>query len=581
MTVMNKKIVRIISGALALSLVVPFAGCKKGGTDSETTTSPEESSTAEQHVYDGLATNVTKSETVYVNLDAAGNRLSTVVSDKLHSDLSQVKLMDKSDLSDIVNVKGTELPIINGTDIEWNIDTNDLFYRGYSDKELPAQVGIKYYLDGSEISPEDLKGKTGTLKIEISMTNTLYEEKEVNGVMHKIYNPMLMFGGLILPEDKFTNITAENGRFISDGSKTIVFFAGMPGVSDTLGIESDKLKELGIGALADVDMSGKYVIEAEVTDCSLGNMYFAAMPLSGLVKTFKLSDDINSLTDMLETLTELADSLKQVDTQKILNALSADGNNLNQLTDVLSDASKLYENNKALIETLTKYMTKENIQLIKNVTDDLKNVDMDTVSQLANDKNLKKLLTDLEKTDLKKYEELLKNPLFKAFFSDISSVASDAQALMPSIEKLSKAFKGTDFNKLLSDIQSLMTVMNTLSDKLSEPENQAALNKLPETVEEVKRIASVAEQNSDLINSLMEFAGSDDLKKITEILESSQTDSLKAAVKSLTDSDVKAEDAVALFKEMLDFGARNTIFTAAADNTDTSLMFIFKTAAVE
>lgn len=578
---MNRKIVRIISGALALSLAVPFAGCRKGGTDGETTTSPEESSTAEQHVYDGLATNVTKSETVYVNLDAAGNRLSTVVSDKLHSDLSQVKLMDKSDLSDIVNVKGTELPVINGTDIEWNIDTNDLFYRGYSDKELPAQIGIKYYLDGSEISPEDLKGKTGTLKIEISMTNTLYEEKEVNGVMHKIYNPMLMFGGLILPEDKFTNITAENGRFISDGSKTIVFFAGMPGVSDTLGIESDKLKELGIGALADVDMSGKYVIEAEVTDCSLGNMYFAAMPLSGLVKTFKLSDDINSLTDMLETLTELADSLKQVDTQKILSALSADGNNLNQLTDVLADASKLYENNKALIETLTKYMTKENIQLVKNVTDDLKNVDMETVSQLANDKNLKKLLTDLEKTDLKKYEELLKNPLFKAFFSDISSVASDAQALMPSIEKLSKAFKGTDFNKLLSDIQSLMTVMNTLSDKLSTPENRDALNKLPETVEEVKRIASVAEQNADLINSLMEFAGSDDLKKVTEILENSQTDSLKTAVKNLTDSDVKAEDAVALFKEMLAFGAQNTIFTAAADNTDTSLMFIFKTAATE
>lgn len=578
---MNRKIVRIISGALALSLAVPFAGCRKGGTDGEATTSTEESSTAEQHVYDGLATNVTKSETVYVNLDAAGNRLSTVVSDKLHSDLSQVKLMDKSDLSDIVNVKGTELPVINGTDIEWNIDTNDLFYRGYSDKELPAQIGIKYYLDGSEISPDDLKGKTGTLKIEISMTNTLYEEKEVNGVMHKIYNPMLMFGGLILPEDKFTNITAENGRFISDGSKTIVFFAGMPGVSDTLGIESDKLKELGIGALADVDMSGKYMIEAEVTDCSLGNMYFAAMPLSGLVKTFKLSDDINSLSDMLETLTELADSLKQVDTQKILSALSADSNNLNRLTDVLADASKLYENNKALIETLTKYMTEENIQLVKNVTDDLKNVDMETVSQLANDKNLKKLLTDLEKTDLKKYEELLKNPLFKAFFSDISSVASDAQALMPSIEKLSKAFKGTDFNKLLSDIQSLMTVMNTLSDKLSTPENRAALNKLPETVEEVKRIASVAEQNADLINSLMEFAGSDDLKKVTEILENSQTDSLKTAVKNLTDSDVKAEDAVALFKEMLAFGAQNTIFTAAADNTDTSLMFIFKTAATE
>lgn len=579
MKTMNKKMLKIVSAVLALSLTASLAACKGNTTSDETTT--EEPSTAEQHTYDGLATNVSKAETVYVNLDANGNRVSTVVSDKLHSDLSQVKLMDKSDLSNIVNVKGTELPIVNGTDIEWNIETNDLFYRGYSEKELPIQIGIKYFMDGSEVTPEELKGKTGKLKIEISVTNTLYEEKEINGVMHKIYNPMLVFGGLILPEDSYANISSENGRFISDGSKTIVFFAGMPGVSDTLGIASDKLKDLGIGALSDVDMSGKYVIEAEVTDCKLGNMYFAGMPLSGLVKTFKLSDDINSLTDILETLSELANALKDVDTQKIMNALSADGNNLNQLTDVLSDASKLYENNKALIETLTTYMTPENIQLIKNVTDDLKNVDMNTLSELANDKNLKKLITDLEKTDLKKYEELLKNPLFKAFFSDISSVASDAQALMPSIEKLSKALKGTDFNKLLTDIEALMKLANTLSTKLSTAENQAAIDKMPETIEEVKRIASVAEQNSDLINTLMEFAGSDDLKKITELLENSQTDSMKNMLKNLTDSDVKAEDTVALFREMLDFGAKNTVFSAAADNTETSLMFIFKTAAIE
>ena len=580
MTVMNKKMLRIISGVLALSLVVPFAGCK-GNSEDEATTSNEETTTAEQHVYDGLATNVSKSETVYVNLDANGNRISTIVSDKLHSDLSQVKLMDKSDLSDIVNVKGTEIPIINGTNVEWNIETNDLFYRGYSEKDLPAEIGIKYFFEDNEITPEELNGKTGRLRIEITMTNKLFEEKEINGTMHKIYNPMLMLGGLILPEDSYSNITAENGRFISDGSKTIVFFAGMPGVNDTFGIEGDTLKDLGIGALADVNLSGKYVVEAEVTNCKLGNMYFAGMPLSGLAETFKLSDDINSLTEMLETLTRLADALKDVDMQKLLNALSADGNNMNQLTDVLSDASKLYENNKALVETLSSFMTEENVSLIKNVTDDLKNVDFDAVAELANDKNLKKLLTDLEKTDLKKYEELLKNPLFRAFFSDLSSVAKDAQTLMPSIEKLSKAFKGTDFNKLLNDIQSLMKVAGTLSEKLSTEENKAAVDKLPETVEEIKRLTDTAEKNSELISALMEFAGSDDLKRVTEILENSQSDTIKKAVKQLTNSDVKAEEAVALFREMLAFGSKNTIFSDAAEGTKTSLMFIFKTAAVK
>ena len=39
-------------------------------------------------------------------------------------------------------------------------------------KNLPVSVGIKYYMDGTEVSPEALAGKTGHLKMEVTYTNT-------------------------------------------------------------------------------------------------------------------------------------------------------------------------------------------------------------------------------------------------------------------------------------------------------------------------------------------------------------------------------------------------------------------------
>ncbi len=574
----KRNFLKITSLILALAMIFSLASCTSSDDSEETTT--EETSTAEQHDYDGTATNVTKAETVYVNLDAKGNKLSTVVSDKLHSDLSQVKLYDKSDLTNIVNVKGTEQPIIDGNDITWNIESNDLFYRGYTDKELPLEISAKYYFEGEEVEPEALAGKTGKVKIEITVKNTLYEEKEINGTTYKIYNPMLVVGGLILQEDKFNNITAQNGRFISDGSKTIVFFAGMPGVSDTLGIDSQTLQNIGISALSDINLGGVYTIEADATDCSLGNMYFAALPISGITKTFKLSDDIDSIADLLETLSELANALKNVDTDKIISALSADGDNLNQLTSALSDAAKLYEDNKVLVQTLSDFLTQDNIKLVQNVLNDLKGIDTSAISSLANDENLTKLLNDLAKTDLSKYESLLKNPLFKAFFSDISTLASDAETLIPTVEKLADALKNTDLEKLISDVQALMSVSDELSSKLSTEENQAALDKLPDTVKEVQNIVSIVENNSDLINSLMEFAGSDDIKKISSILENADTENIEKIAENLANTSLDAETAIALFKEMLSYGSENTVFSMAADGTETSLMFIFKTAAV-
>lgn len=48
-------------------------------------------------------------------------------------------------------------------------------------KELPVGVNLTYYLDGKEIQPSDLAGKSGKVKIRIDYENKQQETAEVNG----------------------------------------------------------------------------------------------------------------------------------------------------------------------------------------------------------------------------------------------------------------------------------------------------------------------------------------------------------------------------------------------------------------
>ena len=127
------------------------------------------------------AASVSKEETVYVNADASGNKESVTVSSWLKNAGSEKELKDSSDLQDIVNVKGDETFSQDGEGLTWNTDDEDIYYQGTTDKELPVNVKLTYYLDGQEISPEDLAGKSGKAKIRIDYTNNEKETVKVNG----------------------------------------------------------------------------------------------------------------------------------------------------------------------------------------------------------------------------------------------------------------------------------------------------------------------------------------------------------------------------------------------------------------
>ena len=276
-----------------------------------------------------------KEETVYVNADAAGNTDEITVSNWLKNsgDVSG-KLTDKSTLNDIKNVKGDEK-------YTWNTDGKDIYYQGTTDKELPVSVKLTYYLDGKEIQPNKLKGKSGHLKIKVNYENKSKKNVEVNGKTENMYTAFVMMTGMILPNDNFTNVTIDNGKVISDGNRSIVVGFGMPGLKESLNL--DDIKDAD-----DLTIPESLEVEADVTDFEMSSTF--TVGLSDLTKDLDLDNiaDMDSLQNALDKLDDAA-----------LELVSG-SNTLSDGTKTLADGVDSYtEGADTLNDAIQKYLSKD------------------------------------------------------------------------------------------------------------------------------------------------------------------------------------------------------------------------------
>ena len=259
------------------------------------------------------SSSVSKEETVYVNADASGNPQQITVSNWLKNAGSESSVEDQSDLTNIKNVKGDETFSDNGGSLTWNTDGSDIYYQGQSNKDLPVSVKFTYLLDGQEMQPQDLVGKSGHLQIKIQYTNNEKKSAKVDGKNETIYSPFVMLTAMILPDDTFSNVTIDNGKVISDGSRNIVVGVGMPGLKDSLKLDTidlsaddDKNSE---DKTLDIDIPDSVSIEADVTDFSMSSSLTVA--LSDLLKDIDFDDD-SALDDIKDALDDLTDAATQL-----------------------------------------------------------------------------------------------------------------------------------------------------------------------------------------------------------------------------------------------------------------------------
>ena len=250
----NKYMIRVAAGAVAVAVLGTSSGTEnfivRAQKDyKDTQESQKDSKTDKKEVEKTLkkvlsASEETeeagKEETVYVVANADGSAKNVIVSEWLKNKDGEATLKDASDLKDIENVKGEEAFTQNGDQLTWEAGGNDIYYQGTTDKKLPITEKVTYFLDGKEMTPQEIAGKSGKVKIRFDYINNEKTTQIVEGEEHEVYVPFTVLTGMILPDD-YSNVEITNGKVISDGNRKVAVGMAMPGLKESLDIGEDDL----------------------------------------------------------------------------------------------------------------------------------------------------------------------------------------------------------------------------------------------------------------------------------------------------------------------------------------------------
>ncbi|MBP3702808.1 MAG: hypothetical protein J6I65_03375 [Lachnospiraceae bacterium] len=398
---------KICAYAVCVAMTVSLAGC---GANSE---APGSVSAEEKQMEKKLTETVSeaakfksgsgefdKEETVYLLADANGKVKETIVSEWLKNKERTESLEDTSELTEIKNVKGEESFSQNGTDLTWQANGADIYYQGNSEKKAPVSVQATYFLDGEEMSAEEIAGKIGKVKMRFT-----YENTEKNG---EVYTPFMLVTGMILEDDTFSNIEVENGKVISDGKNNIVVGYGFPGLQESLDLNIGD-KEL------DVDIPSSFEVTADAKDFSL---------------------------DMTMTIAT-SDMFQEIDTEdmdfgEIFDKLDSKLSEFEDGSQELSDGIKEYTDNVAKIAKATKQLESGSKTLTKGTESLEKGVDSVKKGTVSLDNGAQELKNGI--ASAKTGADQL-----KAGYAGDNGAAAGAKALKEGLETLNKAVAGLTF----------------------------------------------------------------------------------------------------------------------------------------
>ena len=302
---MKQSLIKKISYIAACTMLTGAVGATAAYAVSENNESaPEPTETAVEEADTKNEDEPQKDETVYVLANANGSTNKVIVSDHLRNPGAENTLTETSSLTGVTNVKGDETFSENGGERTWNAAGSDIYYQGTSNGELPIGMSVTYTLNGTEISPSELAGKSGKVTIRFDYTNNKSEEKTINGERIKIYVPFAAITGMMLDNEHFRNVEVTNGKTVDDGDRTFVVGTAFPGLSESLDTEKVEIPEY-------------FEVSADVTDFELTNTVTVAtnevfnnLKLDLGDEEATLTEDIDKLSDAMNQLMDGSDQLR-------------------------------------------------------------------------------------------------------------------------------------------------------------------------------------------------------------------------------------------------------------------------------
>ena len=209
------------------------------------------------------------------------------------------------DYSAVVNLSDTTPISYDDGAVTLEAEPGRWYYEGtLSTVELPWNIEISYFLDGEEISPDELGGKSGELEINIRTS----KNEAVSG---SFYDNYLLQFTITLDSALCENVVVTGGTAANAGSSKTVSLMVLPGSDGDVGLTAD---------VHDFEMSGMTIaaVPYDVAD-SLGDMS-------------ELTDGLDQLVDAISQLNSGASQLSSGASQ-LQNGASQYGSGLTQLSE--------------------------------------------------------------------------------------------------------------------------------------------------------------------------------------------------------------------------------------------------------
>ncbi|QKY70764.1 YhgE/Pip domain-containing protein [Lentibacillus sp. CBA3610] len=212
-----------------------------------------------------------KDETIYGNLNTSGTLQDMYVVNTFHV-TEPGEIVDYGDYTNVRNLS-------NLTDIEQNdgevrvqAEEGEFYYQGDMDNQpLPWNIDITYILDGEEVAPDELAGKSGELEIQIATS----ANESVDTVFFEHY---MMQISLTVDPSIFDDIQAPDGTEATSGKNKQITFTVMP------------------------EQEEEFIVSANVTDFEMDPIDISATPASMPMEEPDLGGmkgDMQSLSDAI------------------------------------------------------------------------------------------------------------------------------------------------------------------------------------------------------------------------------------------------------------------------------------------
>ena len=425
-----------------------------------------------------ISASAAKTESVYVNMDYTGSVKKTTVSNYIENS-KEGEIQDNTLLTNIINVNGSETFKQDNNQVTWYAKGKDIFYTGTSKEAQPINVVVKYYLNGESVNAEDIIGKSGKIKVEISLiNNSLLSTK--GG-----FTPYVVMLGTMFDSDNNTNISISNGKVTNTGSRSMAIAVAAPGLYDYTSI--NEFKSLN-----------KVTITYETTNFEINDIYMAASP--------KLLSNID--LSVFEKIDELSSSINTLSTS--MDELESGTKSLNDGTNTLLASSSLFNEKLSTASSALKQISDGTVLLTDGVDEMLKALN-DAKAMLDNkdiDGSLANLNT-LKTTNEVTIAKLTSQEVEMAYKNYGMNASETEDEMIARIKEANSSITDEQLKNLITvkstyELKSLLVANNTaITNMITNLEElKELLNTLTTKIEEVKIMKTKVEYLSTSLNSV-------------------------------------------------------------------------------